>query len=199
MTFEFQVSDLSPTGAVIKYIPSVKNDRYFYDIAESKELEGLTDEQIMAKRIELAGSYIGFYTTYDDYENDMRSYLDPDTEYVALAFGYISYITTGLFRSEPFSTPASQYGQDFGECTSGYYGDRYQTGKDNWRLARRRRQVLYALAQLPRRRRDGRRRRHPGRRIHVLGRRGTGSLLDPARRIERHQQKRPKQQCRKIR
>ena len=105
MTFEFQVSDLSPTGAVIKYIPSVKNDRYFYDIAESKELEGLTDEQIMAKRIELAGSYIGFYTTYDDYENDMRSYLDPDTEYVALAFGYISYITTGLFRSEPFSTP----------------------------------------------------------------------------------------------
>ena len=135
MTFEFQVSDLSPTGAVIKYIPSVKNDRYFYDIAESKELEGLTDEQIMAKRIELAGSYIGFYTTYDDYENDMRSYLDPDTEYVALAFGYISYITTGLFRSEPFSTPASQYGQDFGECTSGYYGDRYQTGKDNWRLA----------------------------------------------------------------
>ena len=115
--------------------PFRKNDRYFYDIAESKELEGLTDEQIMAKRIELAGSYIGFYTTYDDYENDMRSYLDPDTEYVALAFGYISYITTGLFRSEPFSTPASQYGQDFGECTSGYYGDRYQTGKDNWRLA----------------------------------------------------------------
>lgn len=134
MTFEFQVSDLSPTGAVIKYIPSIKNDRYFYDIAESKEIEGLTDEQIMAKRIELAGSYIGFYTTYDDYENDMRTYLDPDTEYVALAFGYISYITTGLFRSEPFSTSASQYGQDFGECTAGYYGDRYKAGKDNWRL-----------------------------------------------------------------
>lgn len=135
MTFEFRVSDLSPTGAVIKYIPSVKNDRYFYDIAQSKELEGLTDEQIMAKRIELAGSYIGFYTTYDDYDNDMRTYLDPDTEYVALAFGYISYITTGLFRSEPFTTPASQYGQDFGECTAGYYGDRYKTGRDNWRLA----------------------------------------------------------------
>ena len=196
MTFEFQVSDLSPTGAVIKYIPSVKNDRYFYDIAESKELEGLTDEQIMAKRIELAGSYIGFYTTYDDYENDMRSYLDPDTEYIriyllhhdrTIPFGTVQHtripVRTG-FRRMYIRILRRPVPDGQGQLAPG---------------ARRRRQVLYALAQLSRRRRDGRRRRHPGRRIHVLGRRGAGSLLDPARRIERHQQKRPKQQCRKIR
>lgn len=145
------------------------------------------------------GSYIGFYTTYDDYENDMRSYLDPDTEYVALAFGYISYITTGLFRSEPFSTPASQYGQDFGECTSGYYGDRYQTGKDNWRLALVAADKSYTLslncladavtAPPPASRPENTRSRPTGHREPSRS----------CRRIERHQQKRPKQQCRKIR
>lgn len=134
MTFRFEVDELSPTGAVIRYIPSIKNDRYFYDIAESKDLAGLTDEEIMARRIELAGSYIGFYTTYDDYDNDMKGYLDPDTEYVALAFGYISYITTGLFRSEPFTTPKPRLEQDYGTCAADYYGDRFDTGRGNWRL-----------------------------------------------------------------
>lgn len=134
MTIEFRVSDLSPTGAVIRYIPSVKNDRYFYDIAEASELDGLSDEQIVANRIEAAGSYIGFYTTYDDYDNDMTGYLSPGTEYVALAFGYISYTTTGLFRSEPFTTPSEQYAQDFGACTAAYYGDRFGVGRDNWLL-----------------------------------------------------------------
>lgn len=134
MTIEFRISDLSPTGAVIRYIPSVKNDRYFFDIAEASELDGLSDEQIVANRIEAAGSYIGFYTTYDDYDNDMTGYLSPGTEYVALAFGYISYTTTGLFRSQPFTTPSEQYAQDFGACTAAYYGDRFGVGRDNWLL-----------------------------------------------------------------
>lgn len=134
MTFEFRVSELSPTGAVVSFIPSVKNDRYFFDIAEASELEGLSEEAIIAQRIGLAGSYIGFYTTYDDYDNDMRTYLDPGTEYVALAFGYISYTTTGLFRSAPFTTPSEQYTQDFGACTADFHGDRYGVGRGNWLL-----------------------------------------------------------------
>lgn len=134
MTFRFEVTDLSPTGAIIKYIPSVKTDRYFFDIVESKDIAGLTDEQIIAQRIEEAGSYIGFYTTYDDYDNDMKTYLDPGTEYVALAFGYISYTTTGLFVSAPFTTPSEQYAQDFGAGTASFFGDRYKNGNDNWQL-----------------------------------------------------------------
>lgn len=134
MNFEFEVTDLSPTGATITYIPSIKNERYFYNIVEASSVEGLSDEQIIAASIEEAGSYIGFYTTYGDYRNEMTPYLQPSTTYVALAFGYISYVTSPLCISEPFTTPGEQFEQDFSACTASYFGNRNDPSRDSWQL-----------------------------------------------------------------
>lgn len=134
MSFEFEISDLSPTGATITYIPSIKNERYLYNLVEASSIEGLTDEEIIAASIEEAGIYIGFYTTYDDYRNEMAPYLTPNTTYVALAFGYISYVTSPLCISEPFTTPGEQFEQDFSACTASYFGNRHDPSRDSWQL-----------------------------------------------------------------
>lgn len=134
LTFDFEISDLSPTGATITYIPSIKNERYLYNIVEASSIAGLSDEEIIAASIEEAGSYIGFYTTYDDYRNEMTPYLTPNTTYVALAFGYISYVTSPLSISEPFTTPGEQFEQDFNACTASYFGNRHDPSRDSWQL-----------------------------------------------------------------
>ena len=78
-------------GSQIKFIPTTEAIPYRCELTKLSDFAGLSDEEILAKDMEtLWNDYGDYYSTMLQYENfTLTRYmpLDPDTEYIAYAYG----------------------------------------------------------------------------------------------------------------
>lgn len=89
-----QFSDITRSSVHLSSV-TTNDDTYAFILLESERLEGMTDEEILTYLT--SGTY-NLFKTNGDYEETVTG-LEPDTEYTAAAFGYVSNtVTTQLFK-----------------------------------------------------------------------------------------------------
>lgn len=117
MTFAFTVSDVTPLSANIDIVPS-GGDPYSWGYLKASDAEGLSDMEIAQKCCENA--FVTDIRTSSGSQTITAEGLEPDTEYVLVAFGYEKHeITTSTigkvtFRTLPASDP-SKWVATFGD------------------------------------------------------------------------------------
>lgn len=93
------------------YYTTTNDDVYLFDVVPAAEYEGMTDEQIMTRIIANWSGYINYALASGDHLYEAE-YLEPGTDYLAVAFGYdVLTYTTALtkvpFRTEEPGDPAA--------------------------------------------------------------------------------------------
>lgn len=107
-----EVDNITAVTADVRYT-TTNDDVYLFDVVPAAELEGLTDEEFMTGTISRWAGYIGYALATGNHDYHAE-YLEPDTDYVAVAFGYdVLTYTTGLTK-KPFRTSPPG---DPGKCT----------------------------------------------------------------------------------
>lgn len=111
-----EVSDITGTTANISFLPT-NEDPYAYAVFAASDLEGMTDEEIIAGCID---SYP--YETSGPIVDAKFTGMTPETSYTVVAFGYEAGVsTTGLFKNT-FTTAAGISGNvDFELQFDEYY------------------------------------------------------------------------------
>ena len=117
MTFEIAVSDITFASAAVAVTPSTNEATYYWNIFETAEIAGMSDEELCAaikEDIEYTieyYAYFGYDVTFEDFLSkgaDAYEYddLDPKTDYtvVAVAMGTLG-TTNGAVAKYNFSTP----------------------------------------------------------------------------------------------
>lgn len=85
---------------------TTNNDIYFYDLVLAADYENMTDEEIMEAEIREWGGNISYSLVSGDFTYLFED-LEPDTEYLALAFGYgVGTNTTPLTKKSIRTVPA---------------------------------------------------------------------------------------------
>lgn len=91
MTFELTASDITPITASVTMVPS-GDAPYSYGIVKSSDVEGLTDMEIVDKICDNAIA-VDWNTGTGSRTINFEG-LDPDTEYIVVAFGYEKQVIT---------------------------------------------------------------------------------------------------------
>lgn len=105
MTFTMTVSDVTPLTANVDIVPSGE-DRYSWGYLKASEAEGLSDMEIAQKCCENA--FVIDIRTNTGSQTVTASGLEPDTDYVLVAFGYEKHeITTSTVGKVTFHTLAA--------------------------------------------------------------------------------------------
>lgn len=110
MTIQIQVGERTDRSCVLSFTPSVDDELYYIGVVPY-ELRGYytTDEEFMQAVVYTLGDYIEMYCVRGKMDglycqsDLLGDELKPGTRYLAIAFGYMSGVTTGLF-SEEFTT-----------------------------------------------------------------------------------------------
>ena len=110
MTIQIQVGERTDRSCVLSFTPSVDDELYYIGVVPY-ELRGYytTDEEFMQAVVHTLGDYIEMYCVRGRMDglycqsDLLGDELKPGTRYLAIAFGYMSGVTTGLF-SEEFTT-----------------------------------------------------------------------------------------------
>lgn len=110
-TFSVKVSEITDSGAVVSQTATDAHLPYFCDCLVASEIEGMTDDQIVTYVKESYGIYMVFASVVGNYTYDGRGYMDPDTKYYAVAFGYANnadgaVIATSAVSKVAFTTAA---------------------------------------------------------------------------------------------
>lgn len=94
MTFDISLVEQTESGAILKIVPSVKDEPYIAGVMQYGQYSEYIgrDEEFMNYVVEFGG--MGVYE--GDYVMDRSTALISDTEYVCFAFGYSGGITTPL-------------------------------------------------------------------------------------------------------
>lgn len=94
MTFEISLIEQTESGAILKIVPSAKDETYIAGVMQYGQYSEFIgkDEEFMNYVVEYGG--MGVYE--GDYVMDRSSALISDTDYVCFAFGYAGGITTPL-------------------------------------------------------------------------------------------------------
>lgn len=117
MTFAITAEDITFSGATVSVTPSNNEATYYWNVMETAELEGVSDDELCAGikdnieyMIELYG-YFGYDLTFEDFLSkgpDAYAYddLEPNTNYTVVAFAMGTLGTTaGAVAKYNFSTP----------------------------------------------------------------------------------------------
>lgn len=111
-TITINEGEVSAVSIEVNYNAS-NDDVYFYDLVPAAGFEGMTDDEIMKKEIREWGGNISYSLISGNFTYQFNK-LEPDTEYLALAFGYQAGVnTTPLTKKSIRTLPAGNPG----ECT----------------------------------------------------------------------------------
>lgn len=102
MTFELSVSNITPVGCDFTIIPSNDRDAYTIGILPLSDVENATDGQIINMYL-MNEMVADWYTSYGERTVNYNSF-NPDTEYVAFAFGYYHHTATTPLAKTTFKT-----------------------------------------------------------------------------------------------
>ena len=120
VTFELTTSDITPITANVNIVPS-NNDPYSYGLVKAADVVGLTDLEIAEKYFNENSFAVEFNASSGSHTINLE-YLEPDTEYIFVAFGYEKMTITSTnvgkltFRTLPASDP-SKWVATFGDIT----------------------------------------------------------------------------------
>lgn len=104
--FTIKVKDLTEES-LIATITTTNDDVYYSGIEKISRLEGKTQAEIIVTLIANAGTYIDYFLSQGDSEQQLVA-LDPDTEYFVYAFGYdAGQSTTEMYKTMVSTTPAT--------------------------------------------------------------------------------------------
>lgn len=108
MTIDITVTNVTSLGAFVVFRPSVDDETYFTDCIDYETYAeyGGDDEAFVRAQVAKLGGNIGAYLTLGYHTLDADGFLEPQTEYIAYAFGYNDGVTTPLMKSEKFVTAA---------------------------------------------------------------------------------------------
>ena len=99
---EIEVGEITSDMATVIFRGSDEETPYFFYLAKSAELAGLSGDALVEQALSLPG-YAGSWIERGEYE--YRWEVNPGTEYTAVAFGYDSDIVTTDPFSRSFTTP----------------------------------------------------------------------------------------------
>lgn len=99
---EVNVKDITSDSVTLEAVPS-NDDPYILTVELASSYEGMSDEEIVAAMIAMWGELLDFMTVQGNSEQTINS-LMPDTDYLAVAFGYQSGAATTKPVIIPFRT-----------------------------------------------------------------------------------------------
>lgn len=99
---EIEVGEITSDMATVIFRGSDEETPYFFYLAKSAELAGLSGDALVEQALSLPG-YAGSWIERGEYEYSWE--VNPGTEYTAVAFGYDSDIVTTDPFSRSFNTP----------------------------------------------------------------------------------------------
>lgn len=99
---EIEVGEITSDMATVIFRGSDEETPYFFYLAKSAELAGLSGDALAEKALTLPG-YAGSWVERGEFEYDWE--VNPGTEYTAIAFGYDSDIVTTVPFTRSFNTP----------------------------------------------------------------------------------------------
>ena len=99
---EIEVEEITSDMATVIFRGSDEETPYFFYLAKSAELAGLSGDALVEQALSLPG-YAGSWIERGEYEYSWE--VNPGTEYTAVAFGYDSDIVTTDPFSRSFTTP----------------------------------------------------------------------------------------------
>ena len=99
---EIEVGEITSDMATVIFRGSDEETPYFFYLAKSAELAGLSGDALVEQALSLPG-YAGSWIERGEYEYSWE--VNPGTEYTAVAFGYDSDIVTTDPFSRSFTTP----------------------------------------------------------------------------------------------
>ena len=111
--FTLDITNITATGSLVT-VTTTNDDPYIIDVWPTADIEGLSDDEIVATAEEMYGMWIMFLEGAGDMELDNEGYLDPETDYTVWICGYESgsrttAVTKATFRTLEPGDPA--------ECT----------------------------------------------------------------------------------
>lgn len=102
LRFELIINDLNALGIDFEVIPSDPHAPYLTDIAPLEMVGGLSDEEFVS----LLKLYYSDADTVTG-QTKKRVKLDPETDYVLFAVGFLNGASTGKVAQKPFKTPSA--------------------------------------------------------------------------------------------
>ncbi len=146
LTFTIQLSDITSSSVYMAVTPSNNTDTYFFDVVPQYVMAHYSTPEVFAA--DYVSQLISLYEQYDLVFADVLSqgedawqyevgYLDPNTEYNAIAFGVTAEGTiTTKVTMKPFKTLEQEKSDKaFNNLSYGYYtnyGDYYESNATNW-------------------------------------------------------------------
>ena len=95
LTFEIEIDQITATSAMLFITPST-DDQYVWLELPEFVYKGMTDEELEAFLLKNYKAFFGLHATTGEMMHSFDGKLDPDTEYMIIAFGYDGGITTEL-------------------------------------------------------------------------------------------------------
>lgn len=122
LTFEIEIDQITATSAMLFITPST-DDQYVWLELPEFVYKGMTNEELEAFLLKNYKAFFGLHATTGEMMHSFDDKLDPDTEYMVIAFGYDGGITTDLatkkFRTlKPNSGEGVTFEITYSELTS---------------------------------------------------------------------------------
>lgn len=122
LTFEIEIDQITATSAMLFITPST-DDQYVWLELPEFAYKGMTNEELEAFLLKNYKAFFGLHATTGEMMHSFDDKLDPDTEYMIIAFGYDGGITTELatkkFRTlKPNSGEGVTFEITYSELTS---------------------------------------------------------------------------------
>lgn len=95
LTFEIEIDQITATSAMLFITPST-DDQYVWLELPEFVYKGMTNEELEAFLLKNYKAFFGLHATTGEMMHSFDDKLDPDTEYMIIAFGYDGGITTEL-------------------------------------------------------------------------------------------------------
>lgn len=122
LTFEIEIDQITATSAMLFITPSTDDQYVWLELPEFAYKE-MTNEELEAFLLKNYKAFFGLHATTGEMMHSFDDKLDPDTEYMIIAFGYDGGITTELatqkFRTlKPNSGEGVTFEITYSELTS---------------------------------------------------------------------------------
>ena len=95
LTFEIEIDQITATSAMLFITPSTEDQYVWLELPEFV-YKGMTNEELEAFLLKNYKAFFGLHATTGEMMHSFDDKLDPDTEYMIIAFGYDGGITTEL-------------------------------------------------------------------------------------------------------
>ena len=122
LTFDIEIDQITATDAMVFITPST-DDQYVWLELPEFVYSGMSMEELEAFLVKNYKAFFGMHATTGEMMTSFNNALDPDTEYMVIAFGYDGGVTTDLatkkFRTlEPNSGEGVTFEFSYSELTS---------------------------------------------------------------------------------